>query len=132
MKVALERACPTGIDIYFDNTGGITTDAVFLLINVRARIVLCGQISQYNGSLDKPEMAPRFLHRLIYTRATIQGILARDYVSRTPEMMQDMILWLKEKKIKYDETITEGFDNLPKALNSLFYGKNVGKLLVKV
>jgi len=65
-----------------DNTGGMITDAVFELINLRARVIICGQISQYLGGLDNPELGPRFLHKLIYTRATIQGILARDYVDR--------------------------------------------------
>jgi NADPH-dependent curcumin reductase CurA len=57
-KLALEKACPKGIDIYFDNTGGMVTDAVFLLINLRARIIICGQISQYNNGLDIPGAAP--------------------------------------------------------------------------
>jgi len=132
MRQALEKACPKGIDIYFDNTGGITTDAVFDLINVRARVIICGQISQYNGNLDKPEMGPRFLHKLIYTRATIQGILARDFAARHSEMLEVMGQWLQEHKIKYDVTILEGFENLPKALNGLFHGKNTGKMLVKL
>jgi len=132
MTQSLEKACPSGIDIYFDNTGGIVTDAVFQLINLRARIIICGQISQYNNGLDAPEMAPRFLHRLIYTRATIQGILARDYLHRVPEMLTEMTEWLNQNKIKYDETVMEGFENLPKALNALFHGKNTGKMVVKV
>jgi len=131
MLQALKQVCPGGIDIYFDNTGGYITDAIFELINLRARIIICGQISQYNGNLDEPELAPRFLHKILYTRATIQGILARDYVSRIPEMMPPMIKWLKEGKLKYEETVFEGFENLPKALNALFHGLNTGKLVVK-
>jgi NADPH-dependent curcumin reductase CurA len=58
--------------------------------------------------------------------------LARDYIQRQPEMLKEMTSWLLEKKIRYDETIIEGFQNLPKALNALFHGKNTGKLVVKV
>ena len=73
IKSALSAACPSGIDVYFDNVGGPITDAVMELINLRARVLICGQISQYNGHLDQPELGPRFLHRLIYTRARIEG-----------------------------------------------------------
>jgi len=131
-RSALQQACPNGIDIYFDNVGGITTDAVFHLINLRARIVICGQISQYNGGLDVPELAPRFLHKILYTRATIQGVLARDYSNRMPEMLEEMGKWIQEGKMKYRETIVEGFENLPKALNGLFHGNNTGKMIVKI
>jgi len=132
MQAALVAACPEGIDIYFDNVGGSITDAVFQHINVRARIIICGQISQYSTGLDQPELGPRFLHKVLYTRATIQGILSRDYADRMDEMMADMVPWVQSGKIKFKETIISGFDNLPSALNMLFHGKNKGKLLVKV
>jgi len=132
IRKALSEACPKGLDIYFDNVGGIITDAVMTLINLRARIIICGQISQYNGRLDEPEMGPRFLHQILYKRATIQGILSRDFNNRMDEMVQQMSQWLKEEKLKIDETVVEGFDKLPEALNSLFHGKNIGKLIVKV
>ncbi|KJE92543.1 hypothetical protein CAOG_03489 [Capsaspora owczarzaki ATCC 30864] len=108
-----------------------TTGAVFNLINLRARVIICGQITQYNGKLDSVEMGPRFLHRLIYTRATIQGILARDYVDRMDEMLPVMIDWLNSGKLKYEQTVVDGFEQLPSALNALFHGKNVGKMLVR-
>eukprot|EP01125_Pyxidicula_operculata_P023077 TRINITY_DN9792_c0_g1_i1.p1 TRINITY_DN9792_c0_g1~~TRINITY_DN9792_c0_g1_i1.p1 ORF type:complete len:352 (+),score=82.50 TRINITY_DN9792_c0_g1_i1:30-1085(+) len=120
------------IDIYFDNVGGYITDAIFPLINLFARIIICGQISQYLGKLDKPELCPRFLHHILYQRATIKGILARDYNHRMGEMVDIMTKYLKEGKIKLpNETIVEGFNNLPNALNSLFHGSNTGKLIVK-
>lgn len=128
----LKMVCPHGIDVYFDNVGGMITDSVFQLINLRARVVICGQISQYNGGLDNPEMGPRFLHRILYTRATIQGILARDFTPRMPEMLAEMGPWVREGKIKFNETIMEGFEKLPGALNALFHGTNLGKMLVKV
>ncbi|MHA7057285.1 NADP-dependent oxidoreductase [Aquimarina sp. M1] len=127
----LKRLCPNGIDIYYDNVGGYITDAVFDHINLHARIIICGQISQYSGGLDTPEMGPRFLHKILYKRATIQGVLARDYNERMNEMLSEMTPWVKNGLIQYQETIIEGFDKLPEALNMLFYGKNLGKLLVK-
>ncbi len=131
MKEELARICPEGIDIYYDNVGGYITDAIFELINLKARIIICGQISQYSGGLDNPEMGPRFLHHMLYKRATIQGVLARDYNDRMDEMLKEMTPWVQQGLIKYKETIVEGFDQLPKALNMLFYGKNTGKLIVK-
>lgn len=121
-----------GVDIYFDNVGGTITDAVIPLIKLRARIIVCGAISQYDGKLDKPDMGPRLLQHLLYQRATIQGILARDFTSRMDEMLAIVSPWVKNNEIVYEETIVEGFDKLPEALNSLFVGKNLGKLLVKV
>ena len=132
INTSLKDACPDGIDIYFDNVGGIITDAVFDHINVGARILICGQISQYNSGLDTPEMGPRFLHKILYSRATIQGILARDYNDRMDEMLAEMGPWVKKGKLKYSETIIEGFENLPKALTGLFTGKNIGKMVVKL
>jgi len=128
----LRESCPTGIDIYFDNVGGTLTDAVFDLINLRARILVCGQISQYNSGLDVPELGPRFLHKVLYSRATIQGFLASDYVDRMQTMLDQVLPWLDQGKLKAFETIVSGFENLPSALNSLFHGKNIGKLVVKI
>lgn len=121
-----------GVDIYFDNVGGTITDAVIPLIKLRARIIICGAISQYDGKLDKPELGPRLLQHMLYQRATMQGILARDYTSRMDEMLAIVAPWVKNNEIVFEETIIEGFDKLPDALNSLFEGKNLGKLLVKV
>ncbi len=131
MVQELQKVCPQGIDIYYDNVGGYITDAIFEHININARIIICGQISQYSGGLDAPEMGPRFLHKILYKRATIQGVLARDYNHRMDEMLLKMIPWVKNGLIHYQETIVKGFDQLPLALNMLFFGKNKGKLLVK-
>ncbi len=131
MKNKLSRVCPEGIDMYYDNVGGYITDAVFETINLGARIIICGQISQYSGGLDNPELGPRFLHKILYKRATIQGVLARDYTDRMDEMLREMTPWILDRSLKYKETIVNGFENLPNALNMLFLGKNIGKLIVK-
>ena len=125
------KALTGGVDVYFDNVGGMVTDAVIPLINRRARIVICGQISQYSGGLDTPELGPRLLHHMLYQRATIQGMLARDYLHRMDEMVRIVAPWIKAGEIVFEETIVDGFDQLPHALNSLFTGEHRGKLLVR-
>jgi len=126
----LKELCPNGIDIYFDNVGGPITDAVFGLLNVGARISVCGQISQYNNS--KPEMGPRLLGALIVARAKAQGFLVSDYAAKFGPALAEMTGWVREGKIKYREDIVEGFENLPKAFIGLFSGENIGKRLVHV
>ena len=121
-----------GVDIYFDNVGGQITDAVIPQLKLRGRVIICGAISQYDGKLDKPEMGPRFLQHLLFQRASIQGILARDYNHRMDEMLAVVSPWVKSGEIVFEETIVEGFEKLPEALNSLFEGKNLGKLIVSV
>ncbi len=126
------KALTGGVDVYFDNVGGMVSDAVIPLINRRARIVICGSISQYSGGLDEAELAPRFLHHMLYQRATIQGMLARDYLHRMDEMLAVVAPMVKAGEIVFEESIVEGFEQLPATLNSLFTGDHRGKLLVKV
>jgi NADPH:quinone reductase len=126
----LKELCPNGIDVYFDNVGGPITDAVFGLLNVHARISICGQISQYNAT--KMEMGPRLLGALIVARAKVQGFLVSDYAPRFGPAMAEMAGWVRSGEIKYREDIIDGFENLPKAFIGLFEGENTGKRLVKV
>jgi len=121
-----------GVDVYFDNVGGVITDAVIPLIKLRARIIICGTISQYDGGLDHPDLAPRFLQHMLFKRASIQGILARDFTQRMDEMRAVVEPWVKAKEIVFEETFVDGFEQLPEALNMLFEGRNLGKLLVRV
>ena len=126
------RRLTGGVDVYFDNVGGWITDAVIPLINRRARIVICGAISQYSGGLDAPELGPRFLHHMLYQRATIQGMLARDYLHRMDEMIRIVGPWVQRGEIVFEETVVSGFERLPATLNQLFTGEHRGKLLVEV
>jgi NADPH-dependent curcumin reductase CurA len=129
---AIKAAAPGGVNVYFDNAGGAATDCVLQHLAVNARVVICGQISSYNSGLDSPEQGPRLLHQLIYTRATISGVLARDYVHREAEQIAHLAPMIKEGRLKTTETIVEGFERLPEALQALFTSKNTGKMLVKV
>jgi len=130
MKDALMLAAPKGVDVYFDNTGGMVTDVVFDVLNKFARVAVCGQISMYN-SKETP-MVPLFLHKIIYKSVTIRGFVVSDFTSRAADFYRDMTQWVKEGKIKYRETVVDGFHKLPEAFIGLFHGANTGKALVKV
>lgn len=127
---ALEAACPNGVDVYFDNVGGSISDAVMNLLNDYARIPLCGAISSYNST--DGDMGPRIQTRLIKTRSLIKGFVLSDYSSRQSEGLLELGKWLAEGKLKYEETVVDGFDNVIEAFLQLFKGANLGKMLVKV
>lgn len=127
----LKELCPNGIDVYFDNVGGAITDAVFRLINTKARISICGQISQYN--LEKVELAPRLiLTSLLVKQARAEGFLVFQFADKYPEALGQMAQWLNEGKLKYAEDIEEGIENTPGAFLAMLKGRNTGKQLVKV
>ncbi len=127
----LAELCPDGIDVYFDNVGGEITDAVFPNLRIKGRVVICGQISQYN--LESPETGPRFLWYMITKRARIEGFLVSDYFDKQTEALTQMAEWLQQGKLKYRETIAEGgIENAPAAFISMLKGGNIGKQLVKI
>ncbi len=126
----LRKLCPAGIDVYFDNVGGAITDAVLRLINVKARISVCGQISQYN--LEEPEMGPRWLGRLVVKQAKVQGFLVSGYATRFPEGLDQLARWLKQGKLKYREDVAQGIEAAPQAFIGMLQGKNEGKQLVQL
>ncbi len=125
----LKELCPQGIDCYFDNVGGAITDAVFPLLNLYARVSICGQISQYN--LQKPESGPRLLVYILVKQARVEGFIIMRFVERFGEGVMQMAQWLKEGKLKYREDVMEGFEHIPAAFIALLNGKNTGKMLVK-
>ncbi|WP_248924757.1 NADP-dependent oxidoreductase [Paenibacillus hamazuiensis] len=130
LQKALEEACPDGVDVYFDNVGGSISDAVISLLNDFARIPLCGTISSYNNK--DTDVGPRIQPKLLKTRSLLKGFIITDYAERFDEGLGELAGWLSEGKLKYNETVTTGFENTPNAFLDLFKGKNVGKLLVKV
>jgi NADPH-dependent curcumin reductase CurA len=129
-RATLGELCPAGIDVYFDNVGGPITDAVFPLINTRARVVICGQIHHYND--EKAAQGPRHLFHLVIKRARVEGFLVFDYAARYEEGLAQMAAWLREGKLKYREQFYEGFENTPRAFIGMLSGENTGKMLVKV
>jgi len=126
----LKRACPQGVDVYFDNVGGDILDAVLARINLKARIVICGAISQYNATA--PVQGPSNYLALLVNRARMEGMLVTDYASRYPEAVATLARWMKEGSFKHREQVVEGFEQFPQALLMLFEGKNLGKLVLKV
>lgn len=130
VKASLTIACPDGIDIYFDNVGGVISDAALSLINNNARIPVCGQISLYNEQ-DTP-MGPRIQPLLLTRSALMKGFIVRNYSDRFEEAKRRLAHWMGEKRLKYRENVVEGLENSPKAFMGLFTGDNLGKQLVKV
>jgi NADPH:quinone reductase len=129
LRAALKDACPDGVDVYFDNVGGGTTEAVIPRLNVGARLVVCGQISQYN--LERREPGP-VLGFLIVFRARMEGFLVSDYAHRFAEAAPRLGRWVAEGEIRWREHVTEGLENAPRAFIGMLRGENRGKALVKV
>ena len=130
MDAALASACPSGVDVYFDNVGGKISDAVVEQINKGARIIICGQISLYN-STSQP-IGPRIQPTLLKRSALMQGFIVSDYAARFPEGFKALVNWVVGGQLKYTQTTYHGFDQLPEAFIALFEGKNLGKLIVEI
>ena len=126
---ALVDACPNGVDVYFDNVGGTILDTVLSIINLHARIAICGMISEYN--MITPELVQRPTRALLVNRARMQGLLVHDWVDRRNECITQMSKWIDDGKLIYKEDITLGIENMPDAFIGLLGGKNFGKKLIK-
>jgi hypothetical protein len=130
LRDAIRKACPNGVDIYFDNVGGEISDAVLANINKYARLPVCGAISQYNET--KMPVGPRIQPIILTKSATMRGFIVSDFSAKFPAAGKQLASWLKEGKLTYAETIVEGFENIPQAFIDLFEGKNKGKMIVKI
>ena len=122
--------CPHGIDIYFENVGGIHLEAALEHMNKFGRIVMCGMISMYNAT--EPVPGPPNLVYMIGKQLTMQGFIISEHFDRLPQFYADMGKWIAEGHIKWKETIVECLENAPTALIGLFKGDNFGKMIVKV
>jgi NADPH-dependent curcumin reductase CurA len=129
MNTAIADLSPNGVDVYFDNVGGSISDAVIQNLNFHARITLCGQISLYN-SIEIP-MGPRIQPMLLTRSVIMQGFIINNFQKDFPEGIAHLSKWVNEGKLKFKETIIDGFDQLPAALLGLFKGENKGKMIVK-
>jgi NADPH-dependent curcumin reductase CurA len=126
----LKRECPKGIDVDFENVGGAILDAVLANINLKARIALCGLISQYNA--DGPVPGPYNFTNILMKRARIEGFIIIDYIPRFGEFAMQMAQWVMEGKVKDRVDINDGLEHAVTTLGKLFTGGNTGKLLVRV
>jgi NADPH-dependent curcumin reductase CurA len=130
LHTALKRECPNGVDVFFDNVGGDILDAVLSRLAPKARVVICGAISQYNNTT--PVKGPANYLSLLFNRARMEGFVVMDYAPRFAEAGQEMAGWLAQGKLKSREHIVEGLETFPETLLKLFSGENFGKLVLKI
>ena len=124
------KHCPKGIDVYFENVGGVHLEAALEHMNTHGRIVMCGMISMYNTT--QPVPGPTNLAYIIIKQLIMQGFIVIDHYDKIQQFYSDMGNWIAEGKIKWKETIVEGIENAPEAFIGLFKGENFGKMIVKI
>jgi NADPH-dependent curcumin reductase CurA len=125
----LKQAAPDGIDVYFDNVGGDHLEAALSSLNVHGRVALCGAISQYNAT---EPTGPRNLGFAITKRLSLRGFIVFDHNDRRGAFVEEVGGWLREGKVRFDETFVEGIERAPDALLGVLRGDNVGKMLVRL
>ncbi len=130
IQPGLEKFCPEGVDVFFDNVGGEILDTVLTRIRLRARIVICGAISQYNNTT--PVKGPANYMSLLVNRARMEGMVVFDWAARYGEAVQQMAQWVAEGRLKSKEDIVDGIEKFPETLLKLFTGENFGKLMIRV
>ena len=127
---AVAAAAPKGIDIYFDNVGGEHLEVAMEVARPFARFVECGMISIYNDEAPKP--GPRNMSYIVGKRLKMQGFIVIDFADMRPQFLTEMTQWVKEGRVKSEETVENGIENAPQAFLNLFTGANTGKMLVKL
>lgn len=127
---ALAQACPDGIDVYFDNTGGAISDTVYQQLNVKARVVICGTAA--NASWSPWPTGDRMERHILTKRATVQGILAFDWADEYARARNDLAAWVQTGDLAYREDILEGLEHAPGAIARLYAGENTGKLIIRI
>ncbi len=128
----LSKACPDGIDIYFENVGGPVSKAVATLLNEGSRVPICGFISAYNSEDMTKEETPFHIFGALDPAPEHRFFVVTEWFKEWREATAELSQWISEGKIKYEETITEGFENAPQGLRDVLSGKNFGKQLIKV
>ena len=137
MTKALAAECSDGVDIYFENVAGKTLDGVMPLMNVWGRIPVCGMISQYNlGGLGLaggagPDRLPALWRTILVQRLSVRGFIITDHYDRFPAFLQEVSGYIRDGRVKYRESITEGIENAPQAFLDMLGGGNFGKTLIK-
>ena len=127
---AIEEACPTGVNVYYDNTSGAVSDAVYPRLAVGARIVICGTAAI--SSWDPWPTGPRIERHLLVKRARAQGFLVHDYADRWDASVAMLAGWVREGKLRYQEDVLDGLEACPDALAGLYRGENKGKRLIRL
>ena len=132
VRAGLKEHCPKGVDIYFDNVGGEILDAVLAKLARKARVIICGAISQYNNANSMPAAGPRNYLSLLVNRARMEGIVVFDYADRYHLAVAELAGYLKDGRMKSKEDVVKGIETFPESLNKLFAGENFGKLVLEV
>ena len=127
---ALKRACPAGIDVYFDNTSGVISDEVLRHLNPRARVIICGTASV--ASWDPPPLGPRIERHLLVKRARMEGFVVFDFKARYAEAIAQLTTWVNAGQLRYREDILDGIEHAPDAIAGLYRGENLGKRLIQI
>ena len=130
VKDGLKASCPNGVDVYFDNVGGEILDSVLTRINRKARIIICGAISQYNNT-DAVKGPANYLSLLV-NRARMEGMVVFDYADRFGPAIVELAGYLKEGRMRSREDVVQGLETFPETLLKLFRGENFGKLVLQV
>ena len=130
LDAALAAACPNGVDVYFDNTAGPISDAVYRHLRVGGRVVVCGTASI--ASWDPPPQGPRIERHLLVKRARMQGFVVLDYKSRYREALSALAAWVRSSEIRYREDILDGIEHAPGSIAGLYRGENLGKRLIRL
>ncbi len=132
LEDAFTKHCPDGVDVYFDNVGGETLDTALIHINMGAQVIICGAVSQYTTA-EQGVQGPDNYTFLLFKRASMHGFIILDhYPNLRGSMEAELIQWVKAGKINYREEVVDGLENAAVAINRLYEGKNLGKLLVKI
>ncbi|MEP1208934.1 MAG: NADP-dependent oxidoreductase [Rhizobiaceae bacterium] len=138
LRKQMAEACPDGVDIYFENVGGKTLEAVMPLMNVHGRIPVCGMIGWYNagmlgaGIVDGPNLLPKIWRTILVNRLSVQGFIITDHYDQFPNFIREVSALVADGKVVYRESIAEGLENAPQAFMKLLEGGNFGKQLVAV
>ncbi|MGD1989268.1 MAG: NADP-dependent oxidoreductase [Pseudomonadales bacterium] len=122
--------CPAKLDVFFDNVGGEILEAALNHLNLRARVVLCGGIANYNAT--EPVPGPTNLMNLVINRARMEGFIVLDYLPRAGEAIQALSTWAAKGELVYEVDVQEGFENIPQTLQRLYTGENFGKQLLRL
>jgi NADPH-dependent curcumin reductase CurA len=130
VKDGLKQYCAKGVDVYFDNVGGDILDTVLARLNRKARVIICGAISQYNNTT--PVQGPKNYLNLLVARARMEGMVVFDYADRYHLAVKEIAHWMKQGRFKSREDIVDGLETFPQTLNKLFTGENFGKLVLRV
>lgn len=130
LDAALQASCPDGVNVYFDNTAGPISDAVYRNLAMGARCVVCGTISV--ASWDPPPPGPRMERALLVNRARVQGFVIYDYRERWGEAVRALEDWLRDGALRYREDVLDGIEAAPASIERLYSGENTGKLSIRV